>query len=401
MKNFDEQIKKAIHKSLNDQKIQYTSAEKQNLAVKATQGRPSYMKTIQYSFATVMAIAIMLIFAIPFVQDVIISSNNQADEPDTPLVEEEEIKSPTKEIFIDLVTKHNEKVEELNKKANETTQMYDGYENLEDLYKEFSTIETRSIFNKLIASSIKQTEEVLVKEDDLISIYPSPEEYTGTINKVSEEQYEFTYYTNENTEEPSKVSIVYKDERWMLSGYEYPKIEEIVEKGIPNEIEEQTKNPDENTTIEEEPQEKQDNEDEKDIPVVEKTDKHEVEFLDPSITRTEEGYNRYLNYLQGNLRSGMTQDEVKSILGDQYQTAQSMVNHSTVNEYWSYDIGGEQGYSFHSKYEDEMDVEGIVSGKVMMIVNVFFKHDENGQIVTQLININVKDGESSKEIKIY
>lgn len=107
-----------------------------------------------------------------------------------------------------------------------------------------------------------------------------------------------------------------------------------------------------------------------------------------------------LSYILNHVKANQTKEEVINILGSDYKVKQDHTGHSTVPHYWLYEIGAEPGYDFQGKYEDELDVEGLVSGRVKRIVTVFFDKNENGQEVVRLANVYVKDGESVKEIKI-
>ncbi|WP_243292808.1 hypothetical protein [Bacillus sp. FJAT-47783] len=107
-----------------------------------------------------------------------------------------------------------------------------------------------------------------------------------------------------------------------------------------------------------------------------------------------------LSYILNHLKANQTKEEVINILGSDYKVKQDETGHSLVPNYWLYEIGTEPGYEFKGQYDDELDIEGLINGKVKLIVTVFFDKKENGQEVVHLANVYVKDGDSVKEMKI-
>lgn len=79
-----------------------------------------------------------------------------------------------------------------------------------------------------------------------------------------------------------------------------------------------------------------------------------------------------LDSIKQHLKHGLTQEEVRQLLGDHFIPVKSAKDNRLM---WRYDIGAKEGYQSPDDQYDTVDVEGIRNGKLELIVFVAWTRD--------------------------
>ncbi|WP_126428322.1 hypothetical protein [Brevibacillus marinus] len=85
------------------------------------------------------------------------------------------------------------------------------------------------------------------------------------------------------------------------------------------------------------------------------------------VTKPPAAENPDITWIKEHLRQGLSQEEVRQLLGDAFTRVKSAKDN---REMWRYDIGAQEGYQSPDDQYDTVDVEGIRNGEVEMIVFV-------------------------------
>ncbi|MBO8163488.1 MAG: hypothetical protein H0Z34_07165 [Brevibacillus sp.] len=79
-----------------------------------------------------------------------------------------------------------------------------------------------------------------------------------------------------------------------------------------------------------------------------------------------------VQYVKEHLKTGLTQEDVKKLFGSSYTEVKAAMDDSDM---WRFDIGAQEGYQSPDDQYDTVDVEGIKTGKLEMILFVGWGND--------------------------
>ncbi|WP_221568976.1 hypothetical protein [Alkalihalobacillus sp. TS-13] len=100
---------------------------------------------------------------------------------------------------------------------------------------------------------------------------------------------------------------------------------------------------------------------------------NEVQAGDPASNQRIVTQTVDLETVKTKLDVGQTKEEVKSMMGEEYNQVKSMRDGTSV---WRYDIDSKEGYSFETVW-DTVDIEGIESRAIGLQVFIAWKNDHS------------------------